>query len=128
MKCKEDVFAFNYKVNKATRKSFWIYCNFYKDESKHGVITLIPRKFFSKPNHKVLKEGMVTESKLPLKGENNSVITLISYYNPNPSRNTNLCKLVLEKNTLIKKVIIAGDFNQISNVEKNVKSVRGEQP
>ena len=128
LSCKEDVFDFNYKVGKATNKSFWIYYNYFKEKSKHGVITLIPKKLFSKQNHKVLKEGMINESKFPLKGENNSVITLISYYNLNPSRNTNLCKMVLEKNTLIKKVIIAGDFNQITDVNVDVKRVKEEHP
>lgn len=128
LKCKDDVIAFNNKVNKATKKSFWIFCNYFKDDAKHGVITLIPRKFFFKPNHKVLKEGMVTESKLFLKSKPNSEITLISYYNPNPSKYNNLCKTVLEKNTLVKKVIIAGDFNQITNVERDVKRIKGEKP
>ena len=128
LKCREDVIAFNDRVNKATRKSFWIFCNFFNGKAKHGVITLIPRKFFLKPNHRVLKEGMVTESKLFLKNKPNSEITLISYYNPNPSKHRYLCKTILEKNTLLKKVIIAGDFNQITDVDKDVKRIKGELP
>ena len=128
LKCKEDVIAFNYQINKVTKKSFWIFCNYFRNDAKHGVITLIPRKFFSKPNHKILKEGMVTESKLSLKNSPNSEFTLISYYNPKPSLHKDLCELVLEKNTLLKKVIIAGDFNQITDVDKDIKRVKEDLP
>ena len=62
---------------------------------------------------------MVTESLVPLKSKPNFKITLISYYNPDVSAEKDLSKIILERNTLVKKVIIAGDFNQISNYEND---------
>ena len=112
--------------------SFWVFCNFLEGNASAGVTTLIPKKSFHKPEHKILEKGMVTESTLHFKSRERNEIVLISYYNTNVSVKKDLSKIILEqKVSHLPKVIIAGDFNQMLDSEidyenENVESLKPE--
>ena len=114
--------TFKNTINKYTNKAFWIFCNNSKDENANkGVITMIPKKLFTKPKHKIIKHGMVTESILTPLENKKMKITLISYYNNDFQNNRNLSEEIIEKYLHLNKWIMAGDFNQKMDYERDVK-------
>ena len=126
LKDKKDSHTFLKAIKSATNDSFWTFCNF-MGKSKHGVATLIPKKLFKKPSHRILEKGMVTQSLISSKQCTNFEFILISYYNPNVQKNPNLSEHILEKNIHQSKVIIAGDFNQSTNTSSDYKRINGRE-
>jgi len=59
----KKAFTFKNKVNKLTNQAFWIFSNNINnsDQPSKGVITMIPKKFFLKPEHKIIEKGLVTQ-------------------------------------------------------------------
>jgi hypothetical protein len=127
LKTKEDTFNFIKSVQWITKNKCWIYCNNLNEtkHAKHGVITIIPKKYYLKPTHKNIKKGMITETILKNKLKPSNSFTLISYYNPNFSENPNLSKQILDKYNNQKKIIIAGDFNEMIDFKRDYHRIKG---
>ena len=112
---KELIFRECVKV--LSEDAFWVFCN-HNNKASAGVITLIPKKIFHKPKHCVLEKGMVTHSEIRFKSRERLDFVLISYYNPNSNKNSQLSKIILEQKAAHEeKVIIVGDFNQMLDSE-----------
>ena len=110
---------------------FYVLCNyFFKNEeltegkSKHGIITLVPKKLF-KAKQKVVKPGMISKSEITLSKNPNFSFTLISYYNPSTKDNPTLFADTTKKYSKCKNVIYAGDFNQIIDLKEDYNRING---
>ena len=61
---------------------------------------------------------MVTHSEIRFKSRERLDFVLVSYYNPNSNKNSQLSKIILEQKAAHEeKVIIVGDFNQMLDSE-----------
>eukprot|EP01091_Cochliopodium_minus_P010752 TRINITY_DN2923_c0_g1_i1.p1 TRINITY_DN2923_c0_g1~~TRINITY_DN2923_c0_g1_i1.p1 ORF type:complete len:492 (-),score=138.28 TRINITY_DN2923_c0_g1_i1:594-2069(-) len=99
--------------------AFWIGCN--HTGGKAGVVTLVPKSLFNNPNFQNHVQGMVTECEISFVGREDPKITLVSYYNPCPNEfpNKDLSGETFARYKNKEKVIIAGDFNEILDVERD---------
>eukprot|EP01091_Cochliopodium_minus_P008788 TRINITY_DN2048_c0_g1_i3.p1 TRINITY_DN2048_c0_g1~~TRINITY_DN2048_c0_g1_i3.p1 ORF type:complete len:1238 (+),score=221.66 TRINITY_DN2048_c0_g1_i3:3263-6976(+) len=95
--------------------------NFGEDKGKSGVITLIPRKIFEKPTTEFIESGMLTKSYVKMK-DKEFYLTLLSYYNPDPKIYSTLIDKTLTLTLSTVNCIIAGDFNQIIDFERDYES------
>ena len=121
---KDVIFSFYKLIKKITNNSFWIFCNNQsKEKACGGVTTLIPKKLFKKPTHQIFAVGMVTSSKIELKKKPFTSLTLISYYNPDSKSNIDLSKNTIENFSHIDNLIIAGDFNEIIDYNRDFNRV-----
>jgi len=121
-------YHFRNVIKSQTKGNFWTFCNYLKD-SKHpqqGVITLIPKHKYTKPEHTLLKVGMATKSTFAPLSNRNFEITLISYYNPNPKKNSDLLQNILEDTHHLSHLVLAGDFNEMINPNLDYKRYMGE--
>ncbi len=121
----DQIFTFRNKIKDFTNDNFWVFCNNHGEKPKHGIITLIPKKIFKKPEHEIIKNGMVTKTTLSSKYYDFKLI-LISYYNPNYNKNKSLSQNIFESFSHLNNCIIAGDFNESKNYNSDYLRVEGQ--
>ena len=120
--------------NKLFEEDFYILSNYYLEEkpttkdtvkrSKHGTITLIPKKSYL-VQHKIVKQGMISKSMVTPKKFPNFSFTLVSYYNPSTKEYPDLFYSHMKKFLKHENLIIAGDFNQITSLEGDYNRLTG---